>query len=97
MNEEYIKETSIIERTEEELDIELIKSIIRTKQDLKDSNKNYEFAEGELIDYYLYEIKANQSKLNYLLKKAKKNGLIIDMIKEIEIRRKQYDQDVEAG
>lgn len=97
MNEEYIKENSIIERTEEELDIELIKSIIRTKQDLKDSNKNYEFAEGELIDYYLYEIKANQSKLNYLLKKAKKNGLIIDMIKEIEIRRKQYNQDVEAG
>lgn len=97
MNEEYIKETSIIERTEEELDVELIKSIIRTKQDLKNSHKNYEFAEGELIDYYLYEIKANQSKLNYLLKKAKKNGLIIDMIKEIEIRKKQYNQDVEAG
>ena len=97
MNEEYIKETSIIERTEEELDVELIKSIIRTKQDLKNSHKNYEFAEGELIDYYLYEIKANQSKLNYLLKKAKKNGLIIDMIKEIEIRKQQYNQDVEAG
>lgn len=97
MNEEYIKETSIIERTEDELDVELIKSIIRTKQDLKNSHKNYEFAEGELIDYYLYEIKANQSKLNYLLKKAKKNGLIIDMIKEIEIRKQQYNQDVEAG
>lgn len=97
MNEEYVKEANIIERTQEELDIELIKSIIKTKQDLKDSNKNYEFAEGELIDYYLYEIKANQSKLNYLLKKAKKNGLIIDMIKEIEIRKKQYNADIEAG
>ncbi|MBO5478413.1 MAG: DUF2508 family protein [Clostridia bacterium] len=97
MNEEYVKETNIIERSQEELDIELIKSIIKTKQDLKDSNKNYEFAEGELIDYYLYQIKANQSKLNYLLKKAKKNGLIIDMIKEIEIRKEQYNQDIEAG
>lgn len=97
MNEEYIKETGIIERTEEELNIELIKSIIKTKQDLQDSNKNYEFAEGELIDYYLYQIKANQSKLNYLLKKAKKNGIIIDMIKEIEIRKQQYNIDIQAG
>lgn len=97
MNEEYIKEKNIIERTQEELDLELIKSIIKTKQDLKDSNKNYEFAEGELIDYYLYQMKANQSKLNYLLKKAKKNGLMIDMIKEIELRKEQYNTDMEVG
>lgn len=97
MQEEYIKEKNLIQRTEEELDVELIKSIIKTKQDLRDSNKNYEFAEGELIDYYLYEIKANQSKLNYLLKKAKKNGLMIDMIREIEIRKQQYESDIEAG
>ena len=97
MQEDYVKEMNIIERTQEQLDVELIKSIIRTKQDLKNSNRNYEFAEGELIDYYLYEIKANQSKLNYLLKKAKKNGIIIDMIKEIEIRKEQYNADIEAG
>lgn len=97
MQSEYLKETNLIERSEEELNIELIKSIIKTKQDLKDSNKNYEFAEGELIDYYLYQIKANQSKLNYLLKKAKMNGIMIDMIKEIEIRKAQYNQDMEAG
>ena len=30
MHEEYIKEKEIFERTEEELDIELIKSIIKT-------------------------------------------------------------------
>lgn len=97
MHEEYIKEKEILERTEEELDIELIKSIIKTKQDLIDSNKNYEFAEGELIDYYLYQIKANQSKLNYLLKKAKNKGLIIDMIREIEIRKQQYNEDIQVG
>lgn len=97
MQEEYIKEKSIIERSQDELDVELIKSIIRTKQDLRDSNRNYEFAEGELIDYYLYQIKANQSKLNYLLKKAKNDGLIIDMVKEIEIRKAQFNADIEAG
>ena len=86
ISEEYIKENKIIERSEEELDIELIKSIIKAKKDLNSANKNFEYAEGELIDYYLYQIKANQSKLNYLLKKAKKNGLILDRIDEIAIR-----------
>jgi hypothetical protein len=97
MSVEYIKETNIIEKSEEEINAELVKSIIRTKQDLKNLNKNYEFAEGELIDYYLYQIKANQSKLNYLLKKAKKDGVIIDMVREIEIRKEQYNKDIEAG
>ena len=73
--------------------MELIKSIIKAKIDLDNANKNYEFADGELIDYYLYQIKANQSKLNYLLKKAKKNKVIIDMIKQIEIRKNEYLED----
>lgn len=97
MQEAYIKDNELFERSQEELDIELIKSIIKTKRDLEDSNKNFEFADGELIDYYLYEIKANQSKLNYLLKKAKKNGLTIDRIQEIEIRKGEYPQEVEVG
>lgn len=48
--------------------------------------KNYEYAEGELIDYYAYQIKAEQSKLNYLLKKAKSKSLELDMINEIKLR-----------
>lgn len=96
MHEEFVKEFELIEKTEEQLNVELIKSIIKTKKDLDNANKNYEFAEGELIDYYLYQIKANQSKLNYLLKKAKKEGIIIDMIKEIEIRKIKYLEDTNA-
>ena len=38
---------------------------------MSNARNNYEFAEGELIDYYLYQIKANQAKLDYLIKKAK--------------------------
>ena len=93
MYEEYVKELKLEEKTKEESNVELIKSIIKTKMDLDSANKNYEFAEGELIDYYLYQIKANHSKLDYLLKKAKKNGIIIDMIKQIEIRRNQILED----
>lgn len=96
MHEEFVKELKLVEKTEEEFNIELIKSIIKTKTDLENANRNYEFAEGELIDYYLYQIKANQSKLNYLLKKAKRNGIIIDMIKEIEIRKMKYLEDTNA-
>ena len=96
MHEEFVKELKLVEKTEEEFNIELIKSIIKTKTDLENANKNYEFAEGELIDYYLYQIKANQSKLNYLLKKAKRNGIIIDTIKEIEIRKMKYLEDTNA-
>ena len=96
MHEEFVKELKLVEKTEEEFNIEIIKSNIKTKTDLENANKNYEFAEGELIDYYLYQIKANQSKLNYLLKKAKRNGIIIDMIKEIEIRKMKYLEDTNA-
>jgi len=86
MYEDYVKEFKLEERSEEELNLELLKSIIKTKQDLENANKNFEFADGELVDYYLYQIKANQSKLNYLLKKAKKHGIILDRVNEIEIR-----------
>ena len=89
MQEEYVKEFKLREKSDEELRIDLIKSIIKTKSELNNLNKNFEFAEEELIDFYLYQIKANQSKLNYLLKKAKKEGIVLDRVNEIEIRKKQ--------
>ena len=44
-------------------EIELIKNIIKTREELKNNNKNFEFAELDLVDYYIYQIKANQAKL----------------------------------
>ena len=46
--------------------------------------KNYEFAEGDLIDYYLYEIKAEQSKLDYLIKTAKDQKVMLNIIDKIK-------------
>ena len=84
---EYIKEKLIIDKTEEEKKLELIISIIKTKRELESNNKNFEYAEEGLIDYYSYQIKADQAKLDYLVKKAKEKGMILDMINEIYLNK----------
>ena len=43
----------------------------------------------ELIDYYSYQIKANKSKLDYLMKKAKEQGIALDMTNEIYLRKNE--------
>jgi len=86
MEENYIREEKIIERTEEQKKQELIISILKVKKELDEANKNYEYAEEDLIDYYSYKIKANCSKMDYLVKKAKENGIAIDMIEQLKIK-----------
>ena len=73
-------------------EIELIKSIIKTREELKNNNKNFEFAELDLVDYYIYQIKANQAKLNYLFKLAKAKGITIDSINQIEYSN--YEEEI---
>ncbi|CDD16624.1 MAG: DUF2508 family protein [Clostridia bacterium] len=87
MNEEYVRENKIQDKSEEEKRMELLINIIKTKKDLDDSNNNFEYAENELIDYYTYQIKANKTKLDYLIKKAQSKGIILDCINELEIRK----------
>ncbi len=50
-----------------ELFSELEKAII----ELNAAHENYDSASGELIDYYSYQIKAVQTKYDYLLKLIK--------------------------
>ena len=85
--EEYVRENKIEDKSEDEKNLELIVSIIKTKNELYSAKKNFEYAEEGLIDYYSYQIKANQTKLDYLMKKAQKKGLALDMINEIYIRK----------
>lgn len=51
----------------DELFSELEKAII----ELNVAHENYDSASGELIDYYSYQIKAAQTKYDYLLKLIK--------------------------
>ena len=86
MRENFIKEKILKDKTEKQVQKEIIKSIIQTKQELDYANKNFEYAQGDLIDYYAYEIKANRAKLDYLMKKAKSKSIALDMINELKIR-----------
>lgn len=79
MEDEYIREVKIKEKTEEEKNKELLLSIIKTRETLEQAHRNFEFAEKDLIDYYSYNIKANQAKLDYLIKLAKAKGLVMDV------------------
>ena len=73
-------------------EIELIKNILKTREELKNNNKNFEFSELDLVDYYIYQIKANQAKLNYLFKLAKAKGITIDSINQIEYSN--YEEEI---
>ena len=56
MQEEFVKEYKIKDKTKDELNTILVQNIIKTNNDLQNARNNYEFAEGELIDYYLYQM-----------------------------------------
>lgn len=86
MQEFYESEDLIVERTELDKESELIRNIIKTRRELDFANKNYEFADSDLIDYYIYQMKANQAKLDYLIKMAKVKGLNVNFIKDMEYR-----------
>lgn len=71
--EKFVKDNSSNTKKKDSAKIDLMTCIIKTREDLIAANNNFEFADGDLIDYYLYQIKATQSKYNYLLKKAKQS------------------------
>ena len=84
--DEYKLEKKVIEKSEEEKQIELMVSIVKTRKELEVANANFEYAQDDLIDYYTYQIKATRAKFDYLVKKAKEKGLALDMIEQIDIR-----------
>ena len=92
MQEEFQREQLIKDKTELDREIELIKNIIKTREELKSDNKNFEYAEMGLVDYYIYHIKANQAKLDYLIKLAKVQGITIDRINQMKYEN--YDEEI---
>ncbi|GFI61852.1 hypothetical protein IMSAG049_01023 [Clostridiales bacterium] len=62
----------------------IIEAIERIKTELAAARQNFDMATDEsLIDSYIYEISALNSKYQYFLKKAKKCGLIAEGFSEI--------------
>ena len=85
MEERFEKEFKIFDLNEDEKNVELVKSIIKTKEHLMQAHQNFEYAESDLIDYYSYNIKADTAKLNYLIKQAKLRGLIINSEMKVDL------------
>lgn len=86
MQEEYLMERMLKGKTDKEKEREFMQTIIETKEKLKIARSNFEYAEDDLIDYYIYQIKAHQAKLDYLIKIAKRKGIILSRINELEAR-----------
>ena len=94
MREEYIRERKIIDKTDKEKREEFVKSILTAREELEQLNKNFEYADNDMIDYYTYELKANQSKLDYLIKFAKSKGLSLDMIEAVKMKIYMQNDEV---
>lgn len=75
MYDEFIKEVQINDKTDLEKNDELLQNIIFVKNSLANMYNNLQFADSDLIDYYTYQIKAEEAKYNYLIKQAKKKKL----------------------
>lgn len=86
MEEEYLLNKMIKGKTNIEKEMELLQNIMETREKLKNARNNFEYAEDDMIDYYIYQIKANQSKLDYLIKVAKRKGVILSSDNEVKIR-----------
>lgn len=86
MHSQYVKESIIEDKTEEQKKQELMTSILQTKKTINEANINYQYAEGKLIDYFLYTMKAEQAKLDYLIGKAKSKGISLDIAESLNIK-----------
>ena len=89
MYENFQKENLFIEKTVEEKKVELITSVLKSKKELDLAIKNFETAEAGLVDYYIYQIKASKSKLDFLVNKARKVGISLNMIEELYFKANQ--------
>ena len=78
MYDDFIKEVKIEDKSELEKESELIDNIRFVKNSLNNMYKNLGFAEGDLVDYFTYQIKAEEAKYDYLIKKAKNKNLTFE-------------------
>ena len=73
---QYLFEKITKTKPEDTDTLDLIKHLKCAQNEFETAIQNYEFAiDPELVDYYTYNIKATQTRYEYLLKKAKERGL----------------------
>ena len=60
--EDYVKEKKIVDKTEQEHEIDLYQDLEKTKRILNSLHENLNYASADLVDYYTYQIKAEEAK-----------------------------------
>ena len=71
MREEFVRETKIYDKSEEEHKEALFSELETSRKRLMAFYENMNFAKDNLVDYYTYQIKAEEAKYGYLLNKIK--------------------------
>ena len=71
-NNKLIKEMKVLDKNKIKKLRELYENIEQVKSNLDSFHKNINLAENDLIDYYIYRIKAEKAKYDYLIRIAKK-------------------------
>ncbi|WHH57106.1 YaaL family protein [Petroclostridium sp. X23] len=70
-------------------EMELLNSLHEAKKQLDIANMNFEFAQdNELIDSFIYEIKAAETRYQYLLKMAKRKNVNVANYQNTHITNK---------
>ena len=73
MQEEFLKENKIIEKTEIEKEEELIISILKTKRELNVARQNFEYAQGDWLLLISNKSKSIKIRLFNKISKEKRN------------------------
>lgn len=90
-NNSFVTEKKVGKLSDKERKEELILELLKTKEDLLNANRNFEYAEEELIDFYSYEIKAYRVKFDHLIRKAKEINVESDLIEKCKIISKNKE------
>ena len=77
MYSEFEKEVQNSELDDSQKNRDLLKNIKIVKETLNNMYNNLQYADGDLIDYFTYQIKAEESKYDYLIKQAKEKKIKI--------------------
>ncbi len=75
MYSEFVKEIEILDLDERQKNADLLKNIKIVKETLNNMYNNMQLADSDLMDYFAYQIKAEESKYNYLIRQAKQKNL----------------------
>lgn len=63
--EDYSKEIKIVDKTEKQKEEDLYKDLEEAKINLNSLYENLNFVDGILVDYYTYQIKAEQARYRF--------------------------------